>query len=80
MEAVLVYGAIFAALLGAAGLIAPRVQRALAAPAPWERTYLQPVTFTVRVVPDVDLSALPLAARRPFDRCWPGTDVPKAGL
>ena len=28
----------------------------------------------------VDLGDLPLAQPRPFDRCWPGTDVPKAGL
>lgn len=80
MEVVLIYGAIFAALLGAATLVRPLIQRALEAPAPGERTYLQPVRFTVQVVPDVDLSALPLADRRPFDRCWPGTDVAKAGL
>lgn len=38
-------------------------------------------TFTIPTIVHVDdLRDLPLAQPRPFDRCWPGTDEPKAGL
>lgn len=84
MEDVLIYAIIFAGLLGAGALMRRCAQRVLDTPPPWAagpvEVTIQPPTLTIPLTQADDLRDLPRARRRPFDRCWPGTDVPKAGL
>lgn len=92
---VLIYAVIFAALLLLAAPLAARVTRVLREPAPWtggpdymttkqarqllKLTAIEPTTYRIPGATVDDLGALPRARRRPFDRCWPGTDEPKRG-
>ena len=88
MEDVLIYAIIFAGLLGAGALLRRSAQSILDTPPPWAEPLTPAAVAEAFDVPVPlvdpahvdDLGDLPRARRRPFDGCWPGTDVPKAGL
>lgn len=80
MEDVLIYAIIFAGLLGAGAPLRRCAERVLESAPPWAPPVDLEVTIHAPAIHVDDLRDLPRARQRPFDRCWPGTDVPKAGL